>query len=375
MRAGGFCEELGRSAPSVLKPFRCAEPWVIPSSPSGAEPCVQVPVSSETEPEAEGSGRGSGAPLADSGAPPPIIPPFKEGSFLWRAGGIVRAMRPEQWFKNVFVLAPIVFAKHLTHPTIVISAIGGFGTFCLLASSVYVMNDLVDLEADRVHPKKRYRPIASGRVSIAAAKVLGVALVLIGLGGAAIGPWPFLVTVASYLVLQVAYSFKLKKIAYVDVGCIALGFVLRVLAGSFAVRVSPSGYMLACTALIALFMGFGKRRHELASVNAAKQRAALDQYSARSLTIALAITGLAAVATYLAYTLDPATRALFGSHYLWMTTIHPAFGVVRFLQLVITRPKAESPTQEILRDTPFMMNLVLYAIEVVVIVYQLRPSG
>lgn len=337
---------------------------------------MQVTVSGETDPEAEGSGRGEeAAAQVDSGAPPPIIPPFKEGSLLWRAGGIVRAMRPEQWFKNVFVLAPIVFAKHLTHPSILISAIGGFGTFCLLASSVYVMNDLVDLESDRVHPKKRFRPIASGRVSIPTAKALGVALVLVGLGGAAIGPWPFLVTVASYLVLQIAYSFKLKKIAYVDVGCIALGFVLRVLAGSFAVQVTPSGYMLACTALIALFMGFGKRRHELASVNAAKQRAALDQYSARSLTIALAITGLAAVATYLAYTLDPSTRALFGSHYLWITTIHPLFGVIRFLQLVATRPKAESPTQEILRDTPFMMNLVLYAIEVVVIVYQLRPTG
>ncbi len=313
-------------------------------------------------------------PAHDSGAPPPILPPFKEGSFLWRAGGIVRAMRPEQWFKNVFVLAPIVFAKHLTHPSVLISAIGGFGVFCLLASSVYVMNDLVDIEADRVHPKKRFRPIASGRVSIPAAKVLAIVLVTVGLAGAAIGPWPFLVTVASYLVLQVVYSFKLKKIAYVDVGCIAAGFVLRVLAGSYAVRVSPSGYMLACTALIALFMGFGKRRHELASVNASKQRSALEQYTPRSLTIALALTGMAAVATYLAYTLDAGTRALFGTNYLWITTIHPLFGVIRFLQLVVTRPKAESPTQEILRDTPFMMNLVLYAIEVIVIVYQVRPG-
>lgn len=311
----------------------------------------------------------------DSGAPPPILPEFKEGSLLWRAGGMVRAMRPEQWFKNVFVLAPLVFARHLTHPSILISAVGGFGVFCLLASSVYVMNDLVDLEADRVHPKKRFRPIASGRVSIPTAKVLGVVLVLVGLGGAAIGPWQFLATGAAYLVLQIAYSFKLKKIAYVDVCCIALGFVLRVLAGSFAVRVTPSGYMLACTALLALFMGFGKRRHELASVNAAKQRAALDQYSPRSLTIALAVTGMAAVTTYLAYTLDPNTRALFGSHLLWITTIHPFFGVVRFLQLVATRPKAESPTQEILRDVPFMMNLVLYAIEVIVIVYQVRPAA
>jgi 4-hydroxybenzoate polyprenyltransferase len=303
------------------------------------------------------------------------VPPFKEGSLLWRAGGILRAMRPEQWVKNVFVLAPLVFAKQMTHPSILVSAVGGFGVFCLLASSVYIMNDLVDIESDRVHPKKRFRPIPSGRVSVRAAKIQAAVLVTIALAGAAIGPWQFLATALGYLVLQIAYSFGLKKIAYVDVGCISLGFVLRVLAGSFAVRVAPSGYMLACTALLTLFLGFGKRRHELAGANAAKQRAALEQYSTSVLTSGLAITGFLSVATYLAYTLDGSTMQRFGSSWLWVTTIHPLFGVIRFLQLVRSRPKAESPTQEILRDSPFVVNLVLYVVEVVVIVYQLRPAG
>ena len=119
---------------------------------------------------------------------------------------------------------------------------------------------------------------------------------------------------------------------------------------------------------------FGKRRHELAGVNAAKQRAALEAYSPRALTIALALTGIASVGTYLAYTLDPATRAFFGSEWLWLTTVHPLFGVLRFLQLVVGSPKSESPTQEMLRDVPFMMNLSLWVVEIVAIVYRLRPS-
>jgi decaprenyl-phosphate phosphoribosyltransferase len=149
---------------------------------------------------------------------------------------------------------------------------------------------------------------------------------------------------------------------------------LRVLAGSFAVRVQPSFYIIACTALLALFLGFGKRRHELSGANAAKQRAALEQYSPRVLSMAMMVTAVLAVATYLAWTLDASTQALFNSHWLWATTIHPLFGVVRFLQLVASRPKSESPTQEILRDVPFMMNLMLYAAEIIVIVYQLRPG-
>jgi 4-hydroxybenzoate polyprenyltransferase len=307
--------------------------------------------------------------------PPPILPEFPKGSLLWRVGGVVRTMRPEQWVKNAFVLAPLVFSKHLTQSEIIVSAIGAFGVFCLLAGAVYTLNDLVDVEADRVHPKKRFRPIASGRVPIPLAKVMVIVLVGVSMAAAAaIGPWQFAATALSYLVLQIAYSFKLKKVAYVDVGCIALGFVLRVLAGGYAVGVVVSWYMVACTALLALFLGFGKRRHEIGGANAAKQRAALEQYSPTVLTTALAVTGAASVATYLAYTLDPITTAFFDSKWLFITAIHPIFGVIRFLQIVVGRPKSESPTQEMLRDTPFVLNLVLYVIEIIVIVYRLRPS-
>jgi decaprenyl-phosphate phosphoribosyltransferase len=306
---------------------------------------------------------------------PPIIPESPKGTLLWRIRGMIRTVRPQQWVKNLFVLAPVVFAKHLTDPVLIRSGLGAFAVFCLLAGAVYTLNDLVDAKADRLHPAKRYRPIASGRVPIAWARALAVVLVLVALGGAAAFlPVSFLAVAVGYFALNLAYSFGLKKIAYVDVGCIALGFVLRVLAGGFATATPISGFMVACTAWLALFLGFGKRRHEIAAAHAGKTRAALDAYSPTALTVALTVTGLATVGTYLAYTLDPATQGFFDSKLLWITAIHPLFGLIRFLQLVVGRPKAESPTQEILRDTPFVLNVVMWVAEIIAIIYRLRPS-
>jgi 4-hydroxybenzoate polyprenyltransferase len=299
------------------------------------------------------------------------------GGLGWRLLGVVRTMRPHQWVKNVFVLAPVVFAKDFFHPDLLVRAFGAFGVFCLLASAVYTLNDLVDVEADRAHPVKRYRPIACERVPVPIARALAVVLVIAALGGAAVGPVPFLVVALSYFLLNVAYSFKLKKIAYLDVACIAAGFVLRVVGGGFAAGIYVSWYLLACTALLALFLGFGKRRHELAHAmrNGHKSRVALNAYTPRALTMALAGTGVATVATYVAYTLDPATRKFFHSDWLWLTTPFTIIGVVRFLRLVAHRPKAESPTQAMLRDGLFVFNLVAWVIVVFAIVYRLRPEA
>ena len=340
------------------------------------------------EPDNTGSGAirpesiGQPAPPPPPGDPDadglvPVIPASREGTLLWRLRGILRTMRPVQWVKNLFVLAPVVFARELTRPTFIMAALGAFAVFCLLAGAVYTLNDLVDADADRVHPVKRYRPIASGRVPVPVARVMVVILVTMALGSALVAGvlynrLPFFVVALVYFLQNVAYSFRLKKVAYVDVGFIAFGFVLRVLAGGLATHTHVSRYMIACTALIALFLGFGKRRHELAGANAAKQRSALEAYSPRALTIALAVTGFASVANYLAYTLDAETQAFFATRWLWVTTIHPLFGVIRFLELVVGRPKAESPTQEMLRDVPFVVNLGLWVIEVIAIVYHVR---
>lgn len=364
-----FPAAIGAEPPSSSRPVPM--PSGEPSSKGAADAAAHTPF---TEPD---SGRlDDGVPVLLPGqiATPPLLPESPAGSVLWRLRGAVRTLRPHQWVKNLFVLAPVVFAKHLTHPSIIKAALGAFGIFCLLAGAVYTLNDLVDVRADRVHPVKRYRPIASGRVPVRMAKAMLVFLVLVSLGGALLGPFAFFVVVLAYFAQNIAYSFWLKKVAYLDVACIAAGFVLRVLAGGFATRTPISGFMVACTAFLALFLGFGKRRHELSSVNASKQRAVLENYTPQALTVALALTGFASVGTYLMYTLDHATQRFFDNPYLWLTTIHPLFGVIRFLQLVAGRPKAESPTQEMLRDTPFVLNLVLWVIEVIVVVYRLRPT-
>jgi 4-hydroxybenzoate polyprenyltransferase len=322
-------------------------------------------------------GARSALPSAPSDVPPPIMPRATEGSFYWRLRGVLKTVRPHQWVKNVFVLAPVVFAKDLFVWDLAKRAGGAFAVFCLLAGAVYTMNDIVDVESDRVHPVKRNRPIASGRVPLPLARALVVLLVVVAMAGALYGPPAFAAVAAAYFLQNIAYSFWLKKIAYVDVALIALGFVLRVVAGGLAVRIYPSGYLVVCTALLALFLGFGKRRHELAGEagTVKKQRAALSAYDARTLTGMLAVTGVASVATYVAYTIDPDTRRMFHSDWLWLTTPFVVFGVVRFLQLVRGRPKAESPTQEMLRDVPFVVNLLLWVFVVFWLVYQLQPGA
>jgi len=303
--------------------------------------------------------------------------------------GLVKTIRPHQWVKNLFVLAPMFFHRDLLSkspagdPQLNLKVTGhallGTMVFCLLAGAVYTINDLVDVEADRVHPVKRNRPIASGQVPESMAWPFAIGLVLVSLAVSFWKlNWAFAAVAALYFVENIAYSFKLKKVAFLDVGLIAFGFVLRVYAGGLATDAKPSWYMLACTALLALFLGFGKRRHELEGEHAGKQRAALEAYTKRSLTVALAVTGVATAVTYIAYTLDAQTEAFFSSKYLWLTAPFTVFGIVRFLHLVSGRGgeglKSESPTQEMLSDVPFVLNLVAWVLVVLAIIYRLRPG-
>lgn len=303
--------------------------------------------------------------------------------------GLIKTIRPHQWVKNVFVIAPIVFDRDLITRTpngdlalnLRVTGFALLGTivFCLLAGAVYSINDLVDVEADRIHPVKRNRPIASGQVPESLAWPFAIFLVVIALGlSLFLLNWKFAVVAATYFAENIAYSFKLKKVAFLDVGLIAFGFLLRVYAGGLATGVKVSWYMLACTLLLALFLGFGKRRHELEAEHAGKQRSALEAYSKGSLTAALAITGLATAATYTAYTFDAQTQAFFQTTYLWLTVPFVVFGILRFLMLVSGRAgrglKSESPTQEMLSDVPFVLNVAVWLVVVIAIVYRLRPA-
>ena len=278
-------------------------------------------------------------------------------------------MRPHQWVKNLFVVAPLVFAKGLDDLDMVMRSALAFGLFSFAASAVYLLNDLADVEADRAHPVKKNRPIASGALSEKTARTATAVLAVIACGGALLLGWKVLAAIGAYLVLQIAYTFKLKQVPYVDVLCIAAGFELRVLSGTFALDVPPTVYLLVVTFLLSAFLGFGKRMHELQAKSAKKTRSVLSKYSPKTLMVLLQLTALATTGTYVVYTLDPNTRAFFGTDYLAATIVFTEFGVIRFMDLVRNKSDADSPTEQMLRDWPFLLNLALWAAAVVFVLY------
>lgn len=288
-------------------------------------------------------------------------------------GALVKTLRPRQWVKNVFVLAALVFARHMLDAAYVWRAAAAFVAFCLVSGAVYTFNDVRDIDADRAHPTKKHRPIAAGLLSERAALTWAGVLTAVSLAGAAVvSPWLSLV-VAIYAAQNVAYSVKLKHVAFVDVGLIAAGFLLRVLAGAVAIGVPASWWLLACTALLALFFGLGKRAHELAwadkSGAAANTRAALAGYSLPMVRALMMVLGVATLGAYTAYTLDPRTVEFFGTPWLVLTSPFVAIGIVRFLMLALWQPRLAPPTDAMMRDPVFLAIIVAASAAVLAIIY------
>jgi decaprenyl-phosphate phosphoribosyltransferase len=286
---------------------------------------------------------------------------------LW---SISKAVRPHQWVKNLFVAAPVVFAKRIDDVHSDLRAAAAFGAFCLLSSAVYLVNDLVDIEKDRAHPIKRNRPIASGALKPEVARVVAGLFAIAALGsGLALG-WAFALTAAGYLALNAAYSLRLKRIAFVDVACISVGFLLRVLAGAFAIGVPPSRWLLICTLLLSSLLGFGKRAHELriSGDGAHQHREVLGDYDPQVLRVLLYVLGIATAVAYTIYTRTQHTNELFGGGQLVFTVPFAVFGIYRFIRIVNRTDRAESPTDSMLHDPWFVVNLALYAVVVVAIV-------
>lgn len=284
---------------------------------------------------------------------------------------LLETARPKQWVKNLLVAAPLLFSKHLGDSHAALRTIAAVALFCALSSAVYLWNDVVDVEKDRVHPIKCKRPIAAGRLSVPAAQRSAA---LLGLGGLLAGlllGTDFALAAAGYLLLNLAYSFFLKRVVYLDVLALASGFLLRVLAGALAIPVATSPYLLVCTLLGASFLAFGKRAHELASAgsNAGRQRKVLERYRPEMLRAALWATGLAALVSYVLYTRSPHTLEFFHTERMLFTTPFAAFGLARFGRLVTRSDSADSPTDAMLRDWPFMLNLALWATAATLIIY------
>jgi len=288
------------------------------------------------------------------------------------ARALVLTMRPRQWVKNVFVAAPLVFARHLTDPMYVLRSCLAVLAFCALSGAVYAFNDVHDCEADRLHPTKRLRPIARGDLSERAALISAGLLAVGALAGCLVLGWELATIAALYLVENLAYSLGLKKIAFVDVALIASGFLLRVLAGATAIAVPASRWLLLCTALIALFLGLGKRAHELTWATnhrrAHTTRAALAGYRIEVVRATMLALAPITCGAFVAYTLSPRTVEFFGTTRLVYVAPFVALGLVRFLLLAVWRPSDAPPTDAMLRDPWFLLNLggatatTLYAI-------------
>ena len=284
---------------------------------------------------------------------------------------LIRCLRPAQWAKNLFVLAPLVFAQGLLEGDRLLRGVVAFAIFCAASSTVYLFNDLRDREADRQHPLKRHRPLAAGTLPVwVAVAAMAVLLVVTAAGGAWLGA-AFLVVVALYLLLNLAYTLGLKRVVILDVMIIAVGFVLRVLAGGAAVGVEVSRWLLLCTIFLALFLAFSKRRHEIELLRekAAGQRRVLDHYSPAFLDQMINVVTASAVVSYALYAVAPETTQRFHTEDLVYTIPLVLFGIFRYLYLVYQRPGEDSPTEAILHDPPFLINLLLWGLAVVWIVY------
>jgi 4-hydroxybenzoate polyprenyltransferase len=287
---------------------------------------------------------------------------------------LIKTLRPQQWVKNVFAAAALVFSRHLLDPAYDLRAAAAVLAFCLVSGAVYTFNDVRDVDADRAHPTKCKRPIAAGALGERGALIAAAVIAAIAIAGAyAVTPW-LAAIVAIYLVQNIAYSIKLKHVAFVDIGLIACGFLLRVLAGAVAIDVPASEWLLACTGLVAIVFGLGKRAHELAwaerSGKAATTRAALSGY--RLPVVRVVMVGFAAVtvAAYAAYTLDDRTVAFFGTTRLVYTVPFVAAGIARFVMIALWRPTDAPPTEAMLRDVPFVGIGLATAAAAIAIIYR-----
>ena len=281
------------------------------------------------------------------------------------------SVRPGQWTKNLLVFAGVLFGRRLLDPVAVADALGAFAVFCGLSSAVYLINDIADRESDRRHPLKARRPIASGALSVTAAAAAAAAILIVAaLGAIALGPW-FAMVALSYVVLQALYSGPLKHIVIIDVLTLALGFVMRAVAGAVAVSVEISHWLLVCTVLLALFIALAKRRHEIVLLagDAPTHRPILGEYSPYLLDQMIAVVTASTLIAYIFYTVSPETQAKFGTPWLGLTIPFPLYGIFRYLYLVHRREGGGSPAELLINDRPLLVCVSLWAAAIVLVIY------
>lgn len=296
------------------------------------------------------------------------VRPFPPGPLLL---AIATTLRPKQWTKNLVIFAGLLFSQHLFAVAELLKATLGFLLFCLLSGGVYMLNDIVDRENDRAHPQKCRRPIASGALDHRTAGAICAGIFALGLPAAYLLEPAYGWTALGYVALLVGYSFALKHVVIVDVLTIAVGFVLRAVAGAVVIRVQISSWLLICTILLALFLALGKRRHELLLLErtANGHRPILEEYNAQLLDQMIAVVTASTVTSYALYTMSAETVGKLHTPLLPTTIPFVLYGIFRYLYLLYRRQLGGSPSELFLEDRPLLVGVALWVLAVLLILY------
>jgi 4-hydroxybenzoate polyprenyltransferase len=283
---------------------------------------------------------------------------------------VLVSLRPRQWVKNLFVFGGLVFGQQL-FTSARWTSLAAFVVFCGLSGAIYLLNDVADRAKDRLHPDKRRRPIASGRLPVPHAVATAALLIGAGLAAAVWLAPAFALVALAYVVLLSAYSAWLKHVVILDVLTVAIGFVLRAAAGALVIGVTISGWLLICTVLLALFLALGKRRHEVLTLeaDAARHRPILAEYSAGLLDQMIAVVTASTVTAYALYTMSPETVAKFHTSLLPITVPFVLYGIFRYLYLLYRRQLGGNPSETVVRDRPLLLNTLLWLLVVLVLIY------
>ncbi len=300
---------------------------------------------------------------------------------LWQIiRGLVRTMRPRQWIKNAFIFGALVFSEnHLWRsPAAIITVVTGFFVFCAAASSIYLINDIVDVDKDRAHPRKRNRPIAAGIVPIPLAAIASVVLLVTAVLGAWLvdGDFDFMWIIITYLVVQgVLYSYVLKNIVIIDIFTIAAGFVLRAVAGAAVLDIAITPWLLLCMGLLALFLGLGKRRGELVLLDqgASSHRKILQEYSIEMIDQMLSIVTAATIIAYTLFTFTARTMPLEPYPVMMITVPIVIYAIMRYIYLIHHNHDGSSPDELVLKDVPLAIAIISWGITVIVLLIRFRP--
>lgn len=284
---------------------------------------------------------------------------------------IIRSLRPQQWLKNFFIFAPLIFSENILDVPLLLKSILAFVIFCILSGSLYIFNDLKDIEEDKLHPLKSKRPLASGRLKKKQAVLSFIVLIALGLVLSSMFNKYFLIIVLIYFLLQILYSGWLKHVVILDVFIIAAGFFIRVIAGGLAIEVYISPWLLICTILLSLFLAFSKRRHELVLLDqdASNHRPILKEYSPYLLDQMIAVVTASTVIAYCLYTISEETITKFGTTKLIYTVPFVLYGIFRYLYLIHLKSEGGSPEILIIKDRPLLVDIFLWIVAAIAIIY------